>query len=483
MNEPSSPEKKSRTVDLTSSEIEPGSFRDRNGRVFYWEGAVFRGLSQDALANWKLLSSKDFFHRLVADRKIVATERVGLDGLAVSSELQGWSGYLRHEKIPFVSYPYEWSFGMLKDAALLQLELLMLALDDDMTLKDSSGFNFQWRGAKPVFIDVPSFEPLTPGEPWVGYQQFCEMFLFPLFLQAYKNVPFHPWLRGRIDGIEGEQLRKLMSLRDLFRRGVFTHLYLQSRMQTRFEDTNQDLRRDLRKAGFSQQLIKVNVRNLSHLVQGLKWKEPDSRRSHHSDESTCSDVDRRQKEDFVKGVVGARRRRLVWDLGCNTGALSRIASENADLVIAMDSDHLAVERLYSALKDEGSTRIQPLLYDIADPSPRVGWRLLERKSLTDRGMPDLTLCLALIHQLVIGANIPLNEVIGWLRDLGSELVIEFVPKEDPMVEKLLSNRLDEFTDYDLKKFENWLSAAFTIKRREELSTSSRILYHAVPKSA
>ena len=483
MNDPSLPAHESRTTETDLIDVEPGSFRDRNGRVFYLDGAVFRGLSQDALDNWELLSSKEFFHRLLTAGKIVSTERVDPDGLAVSSELQGWAGYLRHERVPFVSYPYEWSFGMLKDAALLQLELLRLALDDDMTLKDSSGFNFQWRGAKPVFIDVPSFEPLKPGEPWIGYQQFCEMFLFPLFLQAYKNVPFHPWLRGRIDGIEGEQLRKLMSVRDLFRRGVFAHLHLQSRLRTRFADTNRDVKRDLREAGFGQQLIKANVRNLSQLVQGLKWKQSDSPWSQHADESARSDVERRQKEDFVKGLVAARPRKLVWDLGSNTGAFSRIASENAELVIAMDSDHVAVERLYLALRDEGNTSIHPLLFDIADPSPRVGWRLLERKSLTDRGKPDLTLCLELLHHLVIGANIPLNEIIGWLRDLDSELVIEFVPKSDPVVKKLLLNRPDEFTDYDLAKFENWLSDAFTIKRREELPTSSRILYQAVPRSA
>jgi ribosomal protein L11 methylase PrmA len=182
-------------------------------------------------------------------------------------------------------------------------------------------------------------------------------------------------------------------------------------------------------------------------------------------------------------VVGARRRKLVWDLGSNTGAFSRIASENADLVIAMDSDHLAIERLYLTLKDEGNTTIHPLLYNIADPSPRVGWRLLERKSLTDRGKPDLTICLALLHHLVIGANIPLHEIVGWLRALGTELVIEFVTKEDAMVKKLLLNKADDYADYEMPKFEHWLSNAFTIKRRETLPTNSRILYHGVPKSA
>ena len=483
MNEPSPPEREAPPVDWNNDGIEAGSFRDRNGRVFYMDNAVYRALSLEALKNWELLSSKEFFHRLLADRKVVQTERVESENIGDLPNVQGWAGYLRHETIPLVSYPYEWSFGMLKDAALLHLELLMVALEEGMTLKDASGFNVQWRGARPVFIDVPSFQSLSPGEPWVAYQQFCEMFLYPLFLQAYKNVPFHPWLRGRIDGIEGEELRKLMSLRDLFRRGVFTHLYLQARMQTRFADSNQDIKRELRKAGFSQQLVKVNVRNLSNLVQDLKWKQPHSPWSHYADENDFTGVDGTRKEDFVRRVVGARRRKLVWDLGSNTGAFSRIASENADLVIAMDSDHLAIERLYLTLRDEGNTTIHPLLYNIADPSPRVGWRLLERKSLTDRGKPDLTICLALLHHLVIGANIPLHEIVGWLRALGTELVIEFVTKEDAMVKKLLLNKADDYADYELPKFEHWLSNAFTIKRRETLPTNSRILYHALPKLA
>ena len=323
---------------------------------------------------------------------------------------------------------------------------------------------------------------LPPGEPWIGYRQFCQMFLYPLFLQSYKNVPFHPWLRGRIDRIDAEDLNRLMSLRDYLRRGVFAHVYLQAKMQVDYSNTRKDVKTELRNAGFSKQLIESNVRNLSNLVQHLRWRQSRSGWSHYHDENSYAAAERNQKQDFVRRVVRFRRWKLVWDLGSNTGVFSRIASENSELVIAMDADHLAIERLYQALKVEGNTNIHPLVNDIADPSPGVGWRLLERKSLIERGKPDLTLCLALIHHLVIGASIPLKEVIDWLGDLGTDLVIEFVTKEDPMVKKLLLNKVDDYSDYELPKFEHWLSNAFTIERRETLTSNSRILYHASNKS-
>jgi hypothetical protein len=113
---------------------------------------------------------------------------------------------------------------MLQDAALLQLDLLIAALDEGMTLKDATPFNAQWIGTRSVFIDTASFTRAEAGIPWLGYRQFCEMFLYPLLLQAYKDVPFHPWLRGSLDGLDAGHVNQLMSLRDRLRPGVFTHV-------------------------------------------------------------------------------------------------------------------------------------------------------------------------------------------------------------------------------------------------------------------
>jgi len=458
--------------------LEPGSFRDRRARVFYHDGGVFRGLGEEALRDWERLSQTQFFSRLMAAGKIVPTERSDdVPGLVSA----GWAAVLRHQAIPFVSYPYEWSFGMLHAAALLHLDILLDALGEGMILKDSSAFNIQWTGADPVFIDVASFERLAPGQPWVGYRQFCQMFLYPLFLQAYRDIPFQPWLRGAIDGIEPAHCRNILSARDRLRPGVFTHVYLQSKLEDRYGGQGRDVSKEVRGAGFHKELIEANVRRLRRLVEGLTWKSSSSEWATYAERHGYDDADHEAKRAFVAEACAGRRRRLVWDIGCNAGAYSRIAAEYADYVVAMDADALVIDRLHRALQAETHRSILPLVVDLADPSPDLGWRGLERKSLDKRGTPELTLCLALIHHAVIGANIPLVEFVDWLAGLGSALVIEFVTRSDPMVARLLQNKRDDYDDYNLEFFEKTLASRFTIQRRAPIGTGTRILYFALPR--
>ncbi len=459
---------------------EPGSFRDRNGRVFYRGGAVFRGLSAAAVTQWQILSATRFFSRLMREGKLVQTEFLDPATLDLA-DIGPWAGVLQHATIPFISYPYEWSFEMLKDAALLQLEILRTGLDEDVILKDASAFNVQWVGTRPVFIDIVSFERLAPGEPWVGYRQFCQMFLYPLLLQAHKGIPFQPWLRGNIDGIEPEHCNNLMSLRDRLRSGVLAHVYLQAKLQARFAATTSDIKRDLRAGGFNKELIRSNLSRLTKLVQRLTRRGGRSQWSEYATEHNYTDDDHAAKAAFVDDIIAAHSWGLVWDIGCNTGAYARIASKNARYVVAMDADELAVDRLYQSLKAEANPSILPLLVNVADPSPNLGWRGLERKALPERGRPDLTLCLALIHHVAITANIPIKEFVDWLAGLGSALVIEFVTKQDPMVQQLLRNKRDDYEDYNLEGFESCLAGAFTVKRRSVLASGTRVLYFATPE--
>jgi hypothetical protein len=459
--------------------VEPGSYRDRHGRIFYAPGAVYRCLSAHAFAQWQQLELTDFFRRALAEGTIIATECIAADDAPAVPFRGDWPGMLRHERIPFVSYPYEWCFGMLRDAALLQLELLAAALAEGFVLKDGSAFNVQWRGSAPVFIDVPSFERLGPGEPWVGYRQFCQTCLYPLFLQAHKNVPFQPWLRGSIDGIEAEHCKNLMSWRDLLRPGVFTHVYLHARLQSSYRRRDENMKARLRSAGFNQAMLEANVRGLTRVVRQLRWKDAASTWSEYAATNSYSVADRVRKESFVREVAAARRPKLVWDLGCNIGHYSRIAAEHADSVVAMDSDHRTIERLYRELRAEGRRTILPLVMNLVDASPNLGWRGTERKTLALRGTPDLTLCLALVHHLVIGANIPMHEFIDWLASLNTDVVIEWVSKADPMVQTLLRNKRDDYTDYDPQVFERCLGQSFDIVRREPLASQTRTLYFAV----
>ena len=465
-------------------DFDPGSFRDRTGRVFFADGNVYRGLNATALEQWHVLSSRNFFRKLTAEGKLVRTEQVDSPVALQQAGAHGWTGVLRHERIPFVSYPYEWCFSMLQEAAILQLELLEAALQEGMILKDASPYNIQWQGTRPVFIDIPSFVSYEPGEPWAGYRQFCQLFLYPLFCTAYKGVPFHPWLRGSIAGIEPHDCWRLMSLRDLFRSGVLAHVYLHNRLQARYSDTRRDVGTEMRRAGFSRELILANVRGLLKTVRGLRWRSPETEWSHYDTVNTSYGVGELElKEAFVRRAAASRRWKLAWDLGANTGRFSRIVAEHADCVVAMDRDYLAIERLYLQLKREGNSTILPLIMDLADPSVNRGWRGLERKAITDRSRPELTLCLALVHHLVITAHIPLEDFVRWLADLETEVVIEFVTREDPMVQRLLRFRQEQFVEYDLPVFERSLAGCFAVAQKETLPGGTRVLYHLRPLAA
>jgi SAM-dependent methyltransferase len=441
---------------------------------------VRRALSERGLADWEALAATDLFREGVAAGRLVATERVAEpDGLPAELDSADVAAVLRHERIPVVSYPYEWPFAMLQDAALLELDLLLAALDEGLVLKDASPYNVQWRGSRPVFVDVGSFERLREGEPWAGYRQFCMLALYPLLLQAHRNVPFQPWLRGSLEGIEPGQMRALMGFRDRLRRGVLTNVVLHAKLEGRYAD--REVKGDLKRAGFHADLIRANARKLRKLVERLRWEPEGTAWSDYGEANPYDEADAAAKEAFVRASSGLRRRRLLWDLGCNDGRYTRIAAAEADYAVAVDADAAVVEALYRALRTEGSGTILPLIGNVADPSPGLGWRGLERRPLADRGLPDLTLCLALVHHVSLSGNVPLREFLDWLADLGSEVVIEFPTREDPMVRRLLDRKAPGANpDYETEVFERALEERWRVDRRETLPSGTRILYSAIP---
>ena len=438
---------------------------------------VRRALSPAGLEDWRALAATDFFTRASQDGSVVATRELDpRDALP-----EGAAGMLGHERIAFVSYPYEWPFGMLRDAAALQLGLLLEALEEGLTLKDASPYNVQWRGTRPLFVDVGSFERLREGEPWAGYRQFCMLYLYPLLLQAYRQVPFHPWLRGSLDGITPEQCRNLLSRGDLLRPGVLSHVALHARLDASNGGSRRDVRAELRDAGFAKGLIEANARRLLKLVRGLDWSPAPSTWTEYGATNSYSEQDSDQKADFVRAASESASWGLTWDLGANDGRYARIAAAHSRYLVAIDGDHGAVEQLYRALGDERHESILALTLDLTDPSPNLGWRGLERKGLAERGLPDLVLCLALVHHVAIAGNVPLAEWIGWLRTLEAQLVIEFPTREDPMVERLLEAKAGTHPDYDRERFEGLLAEAFVVERTQTLGSGTRVLYFARPR--
>ena len=459
--------------------FERGSFRDRSGRVFHRHGQVFRALGHDGLQDWDVVSQKPFLQTAMQSGCVVRTDAVA--DVAPPGTGFDCTAVLHHATIPVITWPFDWSFNMLRSAALLTLELLEQALLDDAILKDATPYNVQFVGSCPVFIDTSSIVPFEPGQIWDGYRQFCQMFLYPLMLQSWKNVDFQPWLRGSLEGISPQDFASLLSFRDLFRRGAFSHVWLHARMQGR-KVANVNLAESMKASGFSRDMIINNVRGLRRIVERLTWK---------ADQSTWSDYDRTSepvhrdaaaKEQFISEVCESRSWKTVWDLGCNQGRYSRLAAKHAETVLAIDADHLTVDRLFTALNAERNRTITPLVCNLADPAPSLGWRLQERRSLEHRSKPELVFCLALIHHLVIGSNLLLADVIDWLVSLKATVVLEFVDREDAQVQQLLANREDVFSDYNHVAFDALIEQAFVVVKRQTLAAGTRTLLWLQPKT-
>lgn len=465
---------------------EPASFRDPTNQVGYdADGQVLRVLRGAAVADWKALAGTGFFPRLVEAGQICRTEQWGEEDGA--GELT-----LRHERIPFISYPYEWTFSMLRDAAALHLEVLLAALAEGITTKDGSAYNVQWRGTAPTFIDIGSFERLREGEPWAGYRQFCQTMLFPLLVTAHLGVPFQPWLRAQIDGIESAQIRPLFRGRRRFRAGVLRHVHLHDAMQRRFASaSSNEVRDQMKAAGYSTELVVATVRGLRKLVGKLDWRPPQTHWAGYRQDCSYSDADRDAKISFVDAALtelraGGSELAMVLDLGANDGAYSRLAAGHARQVVAVESDHAVTDALYRSLRDDPDQgtagRVLPLVMDLANPSPGIGWRGAERSAFATRADADAVLALALVHHLAIGRNVPLPEVLDSLAELGRAVVVEFVEPQDPMATQLLANKpAGMFADYRREVFEKLLAERFTVVRRQELPSGSRVLYAGVPR--
>jgi hypothetical protein len=449
--------------DSGDARFDSGSFRDPASRVRWRGDRVERVLTPQGLADWNALAHSGLLEAEHA--RLIKTESV--DGEAL----------LRHERVPFWTYPYEWTFGMLKAAALLQLELSGSALDRGLTLKDATPYNVQFRGVEPIFVDIGSFRPYQKGEPWLGYGQFCRLFLYPLLIQAHAGIPFRPLLRGSLNGIDPD-IAQAMLRGNRLKQGVLLDVVMQARAQRK--SAGRDVRQELSEAGFKPEMIKANLARLHRVVAGLEWVPAESTWSEYSE---CSHVgsQRELKAEFVREIAAQKRRTLTWDLGANDGHFSRLAATHSDWVLAADADELVIDRLFQRLRGAETKNVLPIVYDLSDPSPGLGWRGEERKGLAERGRPDLVLLLAVVHHMVVSGNLPLVEVIDWLRWLGSEVVFEWVPPSDPMARQLSLNKREGeiHRDYNEHALRQAIGERFDVASEFELE--GRILFHLLPR--
>lgn len=455
-----------------------GSFRDPDGFVFTIGDRVFRALRQSGLDSYRLFRDSGASQWTEQESLVVPSWEIEKP---IGPELEQLPpdivSVLEQKRVPFISYPYEWTFDMLKDAALLHLDLSIGLSRYHLTVKDSTPYNIQFVGAKPIFIDVLSFERYQNGVPWLGYTQFCQSFLYPLSLKASFGVDFQPVLRSNLDGIPTMTMKKMLGIRAWLRRGMFKHVILQSALQNSFAQSTPILTEEFKTVQFSLNHIVSLMQAMKRLISKLSPRHAASHWSSYREDNSYSPEARERKRTFVKKHLEKLAPSSVWDIGSNTGEFSLLAADHSPHVIALDADADSANNLYLYCRTHKIGGILPLVMDITDPSPALGWCLAERRSLFERGQPECILALALIHHLCLANNIPLAQIFQFVAKLGAKhAIIEFVPKTDPMVKRLLANRQDVYPWYSRSMFEKEATCLFSIGDRTEIEKDGRELY-------
>jgi len=465
-------------------QADSGSFRDVENKVYSYEGRILRGLSKSAVANWEILNKKKFFQNAVLRGDIVKTKLLSKNDKGAKAVLaDGWDSVLEHTRVPFISYPYEWTISMLRDAALLHLDLIERAVRNGWTLKDATAYNIQFIGAKPVFIDIVSFEPRKEGEPWYGYRQFCMMFLIPLMMRAHLGLDHTSLLRSNLEGIEPGEAAKVFRLSKGWKKGVLSHVILPSMIEGRIaKKERDDAKAQKRDSIQSKERVIALLSSMRRTVKALDFGINHTTWSHYEKTHSYDDIEFSKKKEFVERNAKTEHWKTSWDIGCNTGTFSKLIAPYCDQVISLDGDHNAVEQLY--LREQAEDRIGnllPLTSNLANLSPNQGWGGSERKAFDEREKPDLVLVLALIHHVAISANIPMESFLDWLLRLDANIVLEFVTREDDMVKKLLINKTISYADYNLVNFEKAVKERFKILDSDLLKDGHRKIFFLEPK--
>jgi len=444
------------------------SFRDPSGFLFIKDDVLYRQINGSYSKEYDLLFSSGLYKKLTEKNLLLSHEESAVPGLTELAHK-----VIKPEFIDFISYPYEWSFPQLKDAALATLKIQKIALKHGMSLKDASAYNIQFHNGAPVFIDTLSFEAYKEGQPWVAYRQFCQHFLAPLALMAYTDVRLNSLLRNYIDGIPLDLACKLLPRRTLLNFSLLSNLHLHARAQNKYEDSEAV---SVKKISMSQFSLTALITSLESCIRALKSPKLDTEWGDYYNNTNYQDCAFEDKKKIIEALLTDIKPEKIWDLGANTGEFSRLASERGIKTVAFDIDPVAVEVNYLKAREYKERNILPLLLDLTNPSPAIGWANEERGSLVQRGRPDTVMALALIHHLAISNNLPLKNIARYFAELAPYLIIEFVPKSDSKVKILLRSRPDIFPNYTEEGFENAFGEFFTVRKKCPISNSERTLY-------
>ena len=448
------------------------SFRDPSGYLFTHNGSLYRSVNGNYQAQYDLLMSSGLYDRLTDQGLLVSHEEVdpGVDADAYKT--------LQPDFIPYISYPYEWSFNQLKDAALTTLIVHREAVHHGMSLKDASAYNIQFLKGKPIFIDTLSFDVYEEGQPWVAYKQFCQHFLAPLALISHCDFRITQLLKSNIDGIPLDLTGKLLPRRTWLKYSLLAHIHLHAMTQKRYDDVGrQDENPKTVNMGKAQFLGLID--SLENAVHSLHWEYKTTEWGNYYEDTNYDELAMTHKIELVSEFLRdttSRNEQVAADYGANTGRFSRLAASEGYLTLSFDIDEVAVDKNYLQVKQSNEDKILPLILDLSNPSPGLGWMHEERDSWVYRQHVDVGIALAIIHHLAISNNIPLGSIAAFFAKCCKRLILEFVPKVDSQVKRLLATRKDIFANYDEAGFESAFTMYFSILRSEKVNGSERTIY-------
>lgn len=458
-----------------------GSFRDPDGEVFDSGHLIYRTVNQSARKDFEYVRSADSFKHLLLSGKLIPEKTV--DHVPLGFAESAHYAVIEHERLSLISWPYEWGFRQLRDAAIFHLELQLELLGDGISLKDSSAFNVQFKKAVPIFIDALSFKKKEQGDLWEGYTQFCEEFLNPLLLASVVGLPFNQWYRGAVRGLDSDLLYRMLPLRKKISPRIFLHVTLPVILKKMADRARPPLEKRLssrmREARGNEESYYFLLRTMRNLIRKLEDPaQKESRWIEYTSDCIYTDEQIAQKKAFVSEFVATTKPHLLLDVGSNTGTYSKLALENGAVsVVSVDGDPCAVDVAYSSARELGASWL-PLCVDVANLTSSLGWAGEERSGFLERFEFDAVLALAVVHHLLLTAGIPLKEILRFLTDIASEGIIEFVPRDDPMFMSLCDRRtaMGQKVTYDKELFETLLSSRATILKSKKITDTGRTLY-------
>ena len=440
---------------------------------------MHRAVDAECARSLETLEASGALRRLVDEGLLVGTRFVDDETAArLAAAHPGYARFLEHDRIRPITYPYCWSVSMLADAAALTLDLQMRLLETGHSLKDATAYNVQFVRGRPVFIDLSSIERPPRLDIWIAMGQFQQMFTFPLMLLRDRGWDLRSYFLASLGGRTVEQVARAYPGLARWRPGRLLDLTLPLLLNRRSGGDGAGPGREiLEKKNPDSRAQVINLRRLRNKVRKLAagyrpegtWSRYTQECGHYGDDATAA------KKDLVRRMLQEVRPAEVLDLGCNTGEFSFLAVECGAVVVAADGDPDAVEILYRRVR-QARAPIAPMVLDLCNPSPAIGFRNRERPSFLERVRADAVLALALLHHLHVSGNLPLEAVRDLFCDLTRDaLVLEFVPPADPMFRRLTRFRRESFDSLTLERCIEAFRPRFDLVRQDPVPGTPRTL--------